>query len=47
VNFLFRAKRDKTAACRYSEKAIAGNGAPETVTMDKNEHFYSVNPASS
>jgi hypothetical protein len=35
VDFLFRAKRDKAAAERYFEKAIAGNGAPETVTIDK------------
>jgi putative transposase len=35
VDFLFRAKRDKAAARRYFEKAIAGNGAPETVTIDK------------
>jgi putative transposase len=35
VGFLFRAKRDKAAARRYFEKAIAGNGVPETVTIDK------------
>ncbi|MPW21904.1 IS6 family transposase [Paraburkholderia sp. CNPSo 3157] len=35
IDFLFRAKRDKTAARRYFEKAIARNGAPETVTIDK------------
>jgi transposase-like protein len=35
VDFLFRAKRDKAAARRYFEKAIAGNGVPETVTTDK------------
>ena len=35
VDFLFRAKRDAAAARRYFEKAIAGNGAPETVTIDK------------
>ncbi|CAB3807026.1 IS6 family transposase ISBmu21 [Paraburkholderia fynbosensis] len=35
IDFLFRAKRDKTAAQRYFEKAIAPNGAPETVTIDK------------
>jgi putative transposase len=35
VDFLFRAKRDKAAARRYFEKAIAGNGVPETVTIDK------------
>jgi putative transposase len=35
VDFLFRAHRDKAAARRYFEKAIAQNGVPETVTMDK------------
>ena len=35
VDFLFRAKRDKAAARRYFEKAIAGNDVPETVTIDK------------
>ncbi|WP_429551168.1 IS6 family transposase [Paraburkholderia sp. MM5477-R1] len=35
VDFLLRAHRDKAAARRYFEKAIAQNGAPETVTMDK------------
>ena len=35
VDFLFRAKRDKAAARRYFEKAIAGNGVPETVTIDR------------
>ena len=35
VDFLFRAKRDKAAARRYFEKAIAGNGVPQTVTIDK------------
>src|SRR3981189_2494856 len=35
VDFLLRAHRDKAAARRYFEKAIDGNGAPETVTMDK------------
>jgi len=35
VDFLFRAKRDAAAARRYFENAIAGNGAPETVTIDK------------
>jgi putative transposase len=35
IDFLFRAKRDKAAALRYFEKAIAGNGVPETVTIDK------------
>jgi putative transposase len=35
IDFLFRAKRDKAAARRFFEKAIAQNGAPETVTIDK------------
>ena len=35
VDSLFRAKRDKAAARRYFEKAIAGNSVPETVTIDK------------
>jgi putative transposase len=35
VDFLFRAKRDKAAARRYFETAVAGNGVPETVTIDK------------
>ena len=35
VDFLFRARRDKAAARRYFEKAIAENGVPETVTIDK------------
>ena len=35
VDFLFRAKRDKAAARRYFERAIAQNGLPETVTIDK------------
>ena len=35
VDFLFRARRDKAAAQRYSEKAIDQNGAPETVTVDR------------
>src|SRR5471030_549344 len=34
-DFLFRAKRDKAAARRFFDKAIARNGAPETVTIDK------------
>jgi putative transposase len=37
VDFLFRAKRDKAAAQRYFEKAIAGNDVPETVTIDKSK----------
>ena len=36
VNFLLQAHRDKAAAMRYFEKAIDWNGAPETVTMNKN-----------
>ncbi len=35
VDFLFRAKRDKAAARRYFGRVIAGNGVPETVTIDK------------
>jgi putative transposase len=35
IDFLFRARRDKAAARRFFDKAIAQNGAPETVTMDK------------
>ncbi|SIT35922.1 hypothetical protein BN2475_60004 [Paraburkholderia ribeironis] len=35
IDFLLRAHRDKTAARRYFEKAIAQNGVPETVTIDK------------
>jgi len=35
IDFLFRAKRDKAAARRFFDKAIAKNGAPETVTIDK------------
>jgi transposase-like protein len=35
VHFLLRARRDKTAARRYFEQAIARNGEPETVTIDK------------
>jgi putative transposase len=35
IDFLFRAKRDKVAARRFFEKAIAQNGSPETVTIDK------------
>jgi putative transposase len=34
-DFLLRAHRDKVAARRYFEKAIAQNGEPETVTIDK------------
>ena len=35
IDFLLRARRDKTAARRYFEKAIDPNGVPETVTIDK------------
>ncbi|MGF6919877.1 transposase-like protein [Paraburkholderia sp. UCT70] len=35
VDFLLCAHRDKAAARRYFEKAIARNGEPETVTVDK------------
>nr|WP_028215229.1 IS6 family transposase [Paraburkholderia mimosarum] len=35
VDFLLRAHRDKAAARRYFEKAIAQNGEPETVTVDR------------
>src|SRR5215469_5737529 len=35
IDFLLRAHRDKVAARRYFDKAIAQNGAPETVTIDK------------
>ena len=35
VDFLLRAHRDKAAARRYFEKAMAQNGEPETVTIDK------------
>jgi transposase-like protein len=35
IDFLFRAKRDKAAARRFFEKAMAQNGSPETVTIDK------------
>jgi transposase-like protein len=35
VDFLLRARRDKAAARRYFEKAIARNGEPETITVDK------------
>ncbi|OTP73933.1 Mobile element protein [Caballeronia sordidicola] len=31
VDLLFRAKRDKAAARRYFEKAIAGNGVPDMI----------------
>ncbi|WP_429498374.1 IS6 family transposase (plasmid) [Robbsia andropogonis] len=35
VDFLLRARRDKAAAHAYFERAIALNGEPETVTIDK------------
>ena len=35
VDFLITAKRDKTAAMRFFDKAILSNGLPEKVTMDK------------
>jgi putative transposase len=35
IDFLLRAHRDKVAARRYFDKAIAQNGEPETVTIDK------------
>jgi transposase-like protein len=35
IDFLLRAHRDKAAAKRYFEKAIAQNGEPETVTIDR------------
>ncbi|MCX5545430.1 IS6 family transposase, partial [Paraburkholderia sp. CNPSo 3076] len=35
IDFLLRAHRDKVAARRIFEKAIAHNGEPETVTIDK------------
>jgi uncharacterized protein involved in type VI secretion and phage assembly len=34
IDFLFRAKRDKVAARRFFEKAIAQNGSPETVSIE-------------
>jgi len=35
VDFLLRGRRDKSAAQGYFERAIALNGEPETVTIDK------------
>ena len=35
VDFLLRARPDKAAAQAYFEKAIAQNGEPETLTIDK------------
>jgi putative transposase len=47
IDFLFRAKRDKAAARRFFVKAMAQNGAPETVTIDKSGSnlaaFHAVN----
>ena len=35
IDFLLTAKRDKAAAKRFFDKAMAANGTPEKVTMDK------------
>ena len=35
VDFLLTARRDKSAAMRFFEKAMKANGVPEKVTMDK------------
>lgn len=35
IDFLLCARRDTAAARRFFEKAIAGNGVPQTVTVDK------------
>jgi len=35
IDFLLTAKRDKSAAMRFFDKAIQANGIPEKVTMDK------------
>jgi transposase-like protein len=35
IDFLLRARRDKTAARRYFEKSIDQNGAPDTVTIHR------------
>ena len=35
IDFLLRAKRDKTAGMRFFEQAMQDNGIPEKVTMDK------------
>jgi transposase-like protein len=40
IDFLLRANRDKVAARRYFEKAIAQNGEPETVTIDKSDQIW-------
>ncbi|AJG22310.1 Mobile element protein [Cupriavidus basilensis] len=36
IDFLLRARRDTAAARHFLEKAIAQNGVPQTVTVDKN-----------
>lgn len=35
IDFLLTTKRDKAAAKRFFDKAMAANGTPEKVTMDK------------
>lgn len=35
VDFLLTAKRDMSAAKRFFDKAIAANGKPDKITMDK------------
>ena len=35
VDFLLTAKRDRAAAQRFLARAIAGNGLPQTVTIDQ------------
>jgi putative transposase len=45
IDFLFRAKRDKAAARRFFEKAIAQNGAPDTVTTDKSDSSLAATPS--
>ena len=35
IDFLFRAKRDKVVARRFLQKAMAQNGTPETVTINR------------
>ena len=36
LDFLLTARRDKTAAKRFFDKAIRSSGAPEKINMDKN-----------
>ncbi|MBC3863043.1 IS6 family transposase [Undibacterium jejuense] len=36
IDFLLTANRDRAAAKRFFDKAIAANGTPEKITMDKN-----------